>query len=565
MHPPITDYAPIYDQMWRELPLWLSLVLSYICVLVYSGWRRSRCQKVPVPIRRYFGLTDVVMSLCGPLLAFGLVFAVVCGYLNFWSISHLFCINFDNWLRRVVTEAGLQVPTETQYQQIKIFLASLCAMAISVPQAVLAGIGPRAFDNIDVSPKDIKFPARFLFALRYRLRRKWDDLASTHTFNLSSGANKKRKQLILSFRSGGRVTLNWDEIPASAVNALLQAICTYAPDSTGGGGQTNTDALSIKGPPPPAPATFTELWESDFKQHFRSTTFVPLAAGDRLQDGKYKVLNQLSSTPVTATYIAEQENGTQVILKESVAPIESEAGRQARESYLRECEHLSRLNHPRVAKVMDNFVENGRCYLALEYLPGEDLKSRLAERGRLSEEEILTVARQVADILQYLHEQVPPIIHRDISPDNLILDKSKKVYLIDFGAANRFEANVTGTLIGKQSYIAPEQLRGKAEPQSDIYSLGATMFTLLTGKEPDALSVCYPRDEAPFISEDLNELVVQCTQLDLHRRIGTAAELKQRIEELDAGRAQCIKLKIDDLHRTITLKSNHDAIKLKRL
>ncbi len=88
----------------------------------------------------------------------------------------------------------------------------------------------------------------------------------------------------------------------------------------------------------------------------------------------------------------------------------------------------------------------------------------------------------------YLHNQKVPILHRDLTPDNLLLDESDALKLIDFGAAHQFVEGVTGTLIGKQCYIAPEQLRGSASVRSDIYSFGCTLYFLLTGNDPVALA-----------------------------------------------------------------------------
>jgi serine/threonine protein kinase len=155
-------------------------------------------------------------------------------------------------------------------------------------------------------------------------------------------------------------------------------------------------------------------------------------------------------------------------------------------------------------------------------------------------------AGQIGRILEYLHAQEPPIIHRDLTPDNLVLDSVKdgvlgqedSIVLIDFGAANEFIGNATGTLVGKQCFIAPEQFRGKAVPASDIYALGCTLHFLLTGEEPDALSVSHPRVLNAQVSEDLDQLIAEMTAMDVEKRIASAGEAIMRIEKVQAGLVQ---------------------------
>jgi serine/threonine-protein kinase len=137
-----------------------------------------------------------------------------------------------------------------------------------------------------------------------------------------------------------------------------------------------------------------------------------------------------------------------------------EALSKIHEMFAREAKILSRLDHPNVVSVLDHFVENCRDYLLLEYVPGLTLRQHVQMHGPFSESEVAEIARQLSDILSYLHQFDPPIIHRDVTPDNLIISEpDRRITLVDFGAANEFVNRMTGTLIGKQCYIAPEQLR----------------------------------------------------------------------------------------------------------
>lgn len=109
-----------------------------------------------------------------------------------------------------------------------------------------------------------------------------------------------------------------------------------------------------------------------------------------------------------------------------------------------------------------------------------------------------------------------------LTPDNLMLRQDGSLGLIDFGAANELIGDVTGTVIGKQSFMAPEQLRGRAEPSSDIYSLGCTLYFLLTGEEPEPLSVSRPSTKNPAAGTGLDDLVAACTARDPANRPSTA-------------------------------------------
>src|SRR5208282_5715590 len=138
-------------------------------------------------------------------------------------------------------------------------------------------------------------------------------------------------------------------------------------------------------------------------------------------------------------------------------------------------------------------------------------------------------------IMKHLHELDPPIIHRDLTPDNLVMRDDGNIVLIDFGAANEFISKGTGTFVGKQSFIAPEQFRGKAVLQSDIYAFGCTLFYLLTGQEPEALDCSSPRRLDDKISLELDEAVQCCTQLEADDRYQSAAQLLPVLRKIAAS------------------------------
>jgi serine/threonine-protein kinase len=195
------------------------------------------------------------------------------------------------------------------------------------------------------------------------------------------------------------------------------------------------------------------------------------------------------------------------------------------EKFQQEAAMLSRLAHPQIVKLLDVFVEDHRAYLVLQRIQGNTLKQVVTKRGALSESEVTALALQMCDILLYLHSQNPPVIHRDFTPDNLMLFEGK-LFLIDFSVAQQIEINITGSVVGKHLYMAPEQFRGKASAQSDVYSFGATLFYLLTGKEPEAISVSHPRAIDAEVSERMDTLIAQCTALDTASRPADLHQVK---------------------------------------
>ncbi len=281
-----------------------------------------------------------------------------------------------------------------------------------------------------------------------------------------------------------------------------------------------------------ATPSLTDMWQQDLKQHIGRTNYVPLEIDAELQDGRIQITDYLSSGGFSTTYIAKRISNLEnkkdtVVIKESSLPHGLSEGVRLKISdmFAREARLLQKCNHQRIAKVLDFFNENGREYLALEYLEGVRLSDVVRKETQSSERQCVSWALELAQLLDYLHTMAPPIIHRDFTPENLILHNSGHLYLIDFGAANEFLGGATGTLIGKQAYIAPEQFQGKATTQSDIYALGATLSFVLTAQEPLPLSPSHPRLVRPEISEELDQLIARCTEPDPLKRIGSSREL----------------------------------------
>jgi tRNA A-37 threonylcarbamoyl transferase component Bud32 len=277
--------------------------------------------------------------------------------------------------------------------------------------------------------------------------------------------------------------------------------------------------------------SYTAMWEDELERRFASTAFVVLEPEAFLQSGRLKVVRQLSFGGLSAVYLCQMDKRELVVLKESVVPADSseELRLKAEEMFAREARLLMRLKHPNIVGVLDYFVEKGRNYLLLEHVNGQDLNQFVRQHGPQPEYRVIEWAKKLADVLSYLHSQEPPIMHRDLSPDNMVLDENHTLKIIDFGAANEFIGTATGTLVGKQAYLPMEQLRGKTVPQSDIYAFGGTLFYLLTGEDPEPLSVSCPRQRRPEVSEFMDDLVSRCTSSDFKKRPAGAAEIKEAL------------------------------------
>jgi serine/threonine protein kinase len=218
-----------------------------------------------------------------------------------------------------------------------------------------------------------------------------------------------------------------------------------------------------------------------------------MIAPNTLLQNRYLVLKQIGQGGMGAVYIAtDQRFGSTVALKETFF---TDPG--LRKAFEREARLLNHLRHPALPRVSDHFTEEEGQFLVMEYIAGDDLAEKLKERGgAFTLSEVLNWADQLLDALDYLHTQEPSIIHRDIKPQNLKLTPRNAIVLLDFGLAKGTSAmqtkvTATGSVFGYSRNYAPlEQIQGAGtDPRSDIYSLGATLYHLITGvTPPDALT-----------------------------------------------------------------------------
>ncbi|MBI4852068.1 MAG: serine/threonine protein kinase [Acidobacteria bacterium] len=210
-----------------------------------------------------------------------------------------------------------------------------------------------------------------------------------------------------------------------------------------------------------------------------------LDSGSILQN-RYMIVNKIGQGGMGAVYEAkDQRLGVKVALKETIV-----SGDSLEKAFEREAKLLAKLRHPVLPVVSDYFFENNGQYLVMQYIEGKDLGQLLSERGAFSLIEVLTWTERLLDALDYLHNQQPPIIHRDIKPNNLKLTNRGEIILLDFGLAKGSATLVQNTnsssVYGYTPHYAPiEQIEGTGtDARSDIYALAATLYHLLTGVKP---------------------------------------------------------------------------------
>jgi hypothetical protein len=324
-------------------------------------------------------------------------------------------------------------------------------------------------------------------------------------------------------------SLKWDEVMTSTVTeTLIAAVRTMAPHAVVDLGDSPLERVTMQD-------SFTELWLSSLSSAVQRQRLDNLVAETVLSDGRYKIIGCLGSGGQGTAYLArDQKDGVDVVLKEYILPAHagSDALAGSKQRINREIELMRSLHHDRIVQFLDHFVEDYRGYIVLEFISGSELKDYVEKRGPQPESVVIDMALQICDILEYLHELTPPVVHQDITPDNLIMQEEGSIKLVDFNVARQFACDGTSTVVGKHAYIPPEQFRGKATPQSDLYGLGCTLFYLLTAEESQPMTPSQPQIVDAEISDEMDKIVRKLTALSLTERFATAKECAEELRRL---------------------------------
>ncbi len=265
-----------------------------------------------------------------------------------------------------------------------------------------------------------------------------------------------------------------------------------------------------------------------------------LSAGTLLRQ-RYRILDKLGEGGFGAVYKARDEDqaGLLVAIKQinMSRSLSVQEKIEITDSYNREVTLLSTLRHKNLPRIYDHFTDPEHWYLVMQYLEGGTLEQsrRAVSQGRLSVQEVLAIGIKLCSVLDYLHRQKPPIIFRDVKPDNVLLTPGGDLYVIDFGIARRYragQARDTGAL-GSPGYAAPEQYgHARTTPQTDIYGLGATLQTLLVGKDPVELKIAGESADE-FIPEGLHALLQWMMEPDPGKRPASMAVVQRHLVAME--------------------------------
>ncbi len=254
---------------------------------------------------------------------------------------------------------------------------------------------------------------------------------------------------------------------------------------------------------------------------------------------RYRILSLLGQGGMSRVYLAQDLRlNLRVAVKENL-----QSDPQARTQFLTEAQLLAALSHPNLPRVIDYFDDPAtrRQYLVMDYIEGDDLHALIKRTGPLPEAAALAWTRQVLSALEYLHSQQPPVIHRDIKPSNIKITPQGKAVLVDFGIAKVFDARgatVTGARAATPGYAPPEQYGMRTDERSDIYSLGATLYTMLTGRVPpeaplrmaETEKLIPPGQLAPNLSANTEAVLQRALEISSSKRFQTVVELRAALE-----------------------------------
>ena len=271
---------------------------------------------------------------------------------------------------------------------------------------------------------------------------------------------------------------------------------------------------------------------------------------ETILQGRYRIVRQLGQGGMGAVYEAiDQRLDTTVALKETLFTEE-----RLRKQFEREARLLARLHHPALPRVSDHFSEADGQFLVMQFIPGDDLSEMMnRKRGPFPANQVLTWADQLLDALDYLHTQDPQIVHRDIKPQNLKLTSRGQIILLDFGLAKGQAGEISrvttaASIFGYTPNYAPlEQIQGLGtDSRSDLYSLAATLYHLMTGvKPPDALTraaalvngqpdpLLKASEANPEIASDVDEVLAKAMAQNREQRYATAADMRRALQEAE--------------------------------
>ena len=259
----------------------------------------------------------------------------------------------------------------------------------------------------------------------------------------------------------------------------------------------------------------------------------------KILENRYKIIKLIKSGGMGSVYKALNQNLDCICAVKELIPFKAteEEREKVTEWFIREAKLLARLNHINLPKVFDYFIENEKYYLIMTFIKGEDLITILEREGNpgLPEKKVIEWSLQILKVLDYLHNQKPVVIYRDLKPDNIMHTYDGQIILIDFGLARTINPaqDLRKTCRGTLGYSPLEQYEGNGEPRSDLYALGATMHHLLTGIEPLPFKFEPVKKTIANISPFLENIIAKSLEKKADKRFSSA---KAMIKALEMGK-----------------------------
>lgn len=265
--------------------------------------------------------------------------------------------------------------------------------------------------------------------------------------------------------------------------------------------------------------------------------------------GRYHIIEELGRGGMGRVYKAVDTEVNEKIALKLIKP-EIAADKKTIERFRNEMKFARKIRHKNVCQMYDLSKEEGSSYITMEFVPGDDLKSLIRRMGRLSPGQAISLTKQVCDGLAEAHKL--GVVHRDLKPQNIMIDQDGSARIMDFGIARSIEGKgITGAgvMIGTPDYMSPEQVEGKeVDPRSDIYSLGIIIYEMVTGQTPFEGDTPFtigvkhkseapkdPKELAPQIPDDLSLIILRCLEKEKERRYRSADELQSELTALDQG------------------------------
>ena len=254
-------------------------------------------------------------------------------------------------------------------------------------------------------------------------------------------------------------------------------------------------------------------------------------------DGKYEILRKIGQGGMSVVYLAmDTQLNKQWAVKEIRKKGNGKDDVVIVNSLLAEANMMKKLDHPSLPRIVD-IIDNGETiFVVMDYIEGESLDKILLEYGPQPEELVIAWAKQLCDVLSYLHSQKPPIIYRDMKPANIMLKPEGNIKIIDFGIAREYKEQSLAdtTVLGTKGYAPPEQYSGQTDARSDIFALGMTMHHLLTGIDPRGGEKYVPvRMWNPELSEGIEIIIDKCVQPAAENRYQNCSDLLYDLEHPD--------------------------------